>query len=171
MSINIKNLKPTNSENKTFTPVEEDRYTVTVEAADAIKSKSGADAVNVRMVINSGELTGKTNAGKKLWARLTAEGTAGVYLYRFLESCQSPLVDSDAVTIDIIASDLMGRQLSVYAEPATNNGQPTTNVSQYKPVDTSAAPAAKPAAKPASATSATSGRVDIAASSTKSPWE
>lgn len=170
MSINIKNLKPSNSDSKGFTPVDADRYTVTVEAADPVKAKNNADGLNVRMVIKSGELTGKTHANKKLWVRLTAEGTAGVYLYRFLEACQSPLIDVDSITIEGIAADLIGRTLSVYAEPSSNNGQPTTNVSQYKPADFVAPATPAPVQQ-----SATSGRIEVtagsSASTTKSPWE
>lgn len=142
---NFKELK--DLKNGKFSEIPENRYDLEVVEATAGKSKAGNDMVNIQFKITTpGEFV-----GRRIWDTLVFADNSRWKIRDFLISANSPLMDNDKVTTEMVAKEIIGYQVSAYLEPGTdNNGNPRSNPTKYKPASAMLADGAEVPKKKAS---------------------
>lgn len=107
------------------------RYKIKVMEAKATLSKSGKDMIQVTFAVTEGKY-----ANRRLWHNFVLGGNSNIFLYNFLKAIDSPLIEEEKVTPEIIAESIVGSICTAAAEPTTGqNGKEGNNLSGFMAVD------------------------------------
>jgi hypothetical protein len=123
------NLKATK---KAFDPIPDDRYTLKVETTKVEPhEKNGVTGEKIEITYR---ICGGEFENRKVWDYVYLPGA--LWKARaILEAGENLLAESEDVTADVIASALMGLQVSAFLETTLGeNGNLRTNVKEYKPI-------------------------------------
>lgn len=125
------NLKKLGEDAGSFEALPDDRYTLLVENAEAVRASTGKEMIKVTFVVTDGKF-----AKRKLWHNFITEGKAVVFLIQFLKAIKSPYANAEDVTAQQIANSIKGAAVSVWAEKRTTiNGNETNALSKFQAVD------------------------------------
>jgi len=133
MGINFKDIGQNTGGD--FSPLPENRYNVKVEKAEVKTASTGTKMISAEFVVTEGDFK-----GRKLWNNFTLTPKAYVYLYNFLKSAGSNMINNEDIDENQVASDMVGLSASAFVETrTTTNGNPANVMGKFSGIDATSA--------------------------------
>ena len=132
MSLNFKTYKDENPNGPggDFESLPEGRYDVEADQADLKTAESGNDYIKVRFTVIS-----EKYKNRKLWTNFTLVPSAMGFLFSFMESAGSTLLDQDGVEAKTVTAALPGMRANAFVVPDKFGDKASNKISGYKPVE------------------------------------